>query len=65
MLDLPTCTLMRVVSHVNVVMAVNDGGMGVILEPSNGHVMPPSDYPALVRGTRKLFLMRRDRDGVI
>ena len=64
MLDLPTCTLMRVVSHVNVLMAVNDGGMSVFVESCDGHVMPSFDYPALVPGTRKLSLVRRDREGV-
>jgi hypothetical protein len=37
MLNLPTCTLMRMVSHVNVLMAVNDGRMSVFFESRDGH----------------------------
>ncbi len=63
-LHFPARAVARVVRHVNVVVAVNDRRMGVILEACNRHVIPPSCYPALVRGTRKPFPGRGARDGV-
>jgi hypothetical protein len=49
---------MRVVSHVNVLMAVNDDSMGVFFEPSNGHghVSFQSSCPRPVARHAKAFL---------